>query len=227
MILDLDLILDNLAPLAQGALVTFELMLSAAGLSFLLGLALALLATVPVMRWVALAYVYVFRGTPFLVQIFMIYYGLPQLSFVRESFLWVVLREPFWCMLIALVLNIAAYTAEVIRGGLLGVPKGLREAAYSLGIGPRRTFFMIVLPIALRLALPGYGNVLIGLLKCTTLASVVTLADVTGVAKTIVARTFAPYEIFITAAIFYLLVTTLLQRLITFAEHRFNRHLRV
>ena len=146
------------------------------------------------------------RGTPILVQIFVIYYGLPQFEFIRGGVLWPILREPFWCAIIALSLNAGAYVSEILRGGVLGVDKGLLEAASALGISKPQRFVYIVSPIAIRLSLPAYSNDIISMTKATALASTITLLDMTGVARTLVAQTFAPYEIFVSAAIIYIVM---------------------
>lgn len=222
---DLSLVLDSIWPLIMGLRVTLGLLFGAVVIGFVCGLLLALMRMSRLMRWPASAYIYFFRGTPLLVQIFVIYYGLPQLEWVRHSIFWPIMREPFWCMLIALVLNTTAYSAEIIRGGFLGVPKGVREAAVALGLKPLQTFYKVTMPLAIRLALPAYGNEIISLLKSTALASTVTLLDVTGVARTIVARTFSPYEIFISAAIIYLILTRIIQKLLEVTELRLNRYM--
>ena len=122
----------------------------------------------------------------------------------RRVVLWPILREPFWCCILALSLNAGAYVSEILRGGVLGVDKGVLEAASALGISKIQRFIYITSPIAIRLSLPAYSNDIISMTKATALASTVTLLDMTGVARTIVAQTFAPYEIFISAAIIYM-----------------------
>jgi len=224
--IDFQLILDSLGPLLLGLEITLELLFGAIVIGFACGLAMALLRLMPILKWPAAAYIYFFRGTPLLVQIFMIYYGMPQLGFVRHGVLWPILREPQWCMLLALVLNTTAYTAEILRGGFLGVSKGLREAGLALGLTRPQVFIKITFPLALRLALPAYGNEMVSLLKSTALASTITLLDVTGVARTIVARSFAPYEIFISAAVIYLALTGVIQRAVGVIETRLNRYLK-
>lgn len=223
--IDFPLIFDSMWPLIMGLQVTLKLLFGAIVIGFACALVMALMRVTPILKWPAAAYIYFFRGTPLLVQIFMIYYGLPQVDAVRHSIIWPLLREPLLCMLLALVLNTTAYTAEIIRGGFLGVPKGVREAAYALGLSPLQTFWTVTLPLAFRLALPAYGNEMVSLLKSTALASAVTLLDVTGVARTIVARSFSPYEIFISAAIIYLAVTQLMQLAIQKFERHLNRHM--
>ena len=161
-----------------------------------------------------------------LVQIFIIYYGLSQFEAVRDSALWPVLREPYWCAVLALSLNCGAYTAEILRGGIQGVDRGLHEAGRALGLSASQRFLHVTAPIAVRLALPAYGNEIVSLLKGTALVSMITMSDITGVARTIVAKTFAPYEIFISAAIVYLAITWVIQRGVGHAERHFSRYVR-
>lgn len=203
---DIDLILTSLPQIAAGIGLTLKLLF----LSMTLGLMLAiviLLLRISGRRylvWPAMAYIYFLRGTPILVQIFIIYHGLPQFEAVRESIFWPILRQPFGCCVLALTLNSSAYISEILRGGVLGVDKGVNEAARALGLSPRQRFVYITTPIAVRLALPAYSNEFISMMKATALASTVTLMEITGVARTIVSKTFAPFEIFIAAALIYL-----------------------
>jgi polar amino acid transport system permease protein len=174
----------------------------------------------------AAVYIYVFRGTPILVQIFVIYYGLPQFELIRESIFWPILREPFGCCVVALSLNSGAYVSEILRGGVLGVEKGVLEAASAVGLSKRQRFIYITTPIAVRLAIPAYSNDTISMLKATALASTVTLLEVTGVARTIVAETFAPYEIFIAAAIIYVTLASMFQKGFGLFEKRMSRYVK-
>ncbi|MFV2033032.1 MAG: ABC transporter permease subunit, partial [Gammaproteobacteria bacterium] len=151
---------------------------------------------------------------------------LPQFEFIRTSIFWPLLREPFWCSVIALSLNAGAYVSEILRGGVLGVDKGVLEAASALGISKPQRFIYITSPIAIRLSLPAYCNDMISMTKATALASTVTLLEMTGVARTIVAQTFAPYEIFIAAAIIYMVMAWMLQRGFGLLEKRMSRYLR-
>ncbi len=148
-------------------------------------------------------YTFMFRGTPLLVQLFLIYYGLSQLEWVRNSFAWPLLRDPFWCALLAFSLNNAAYTTEILRGGIRAVPVGEIEAAKALGMSAAQRIRRLVLPVGFRLALPAYGNEVVLILKASSLASTITLMELTGTSRKIVAQTFAPYEIFIAAALLY------------------------
>ena len=220
------LIIDSIPKMLEGIGLTLELLF----LSSFIGLILAIITLL--MRisgrrflvWPAMAYIYVFRGTPILIQIFLIYYGLPQFEFIRESIMWTVLREPFGCAVIALSLNAGAYVSEIMRGGVLGVDRGLHEAGKALGLNVRQRFIHVTTPIAIRLAIPAYSNDFISMLKATALASTVTLLDMTGVARTIVAQTFAPYEIFIAAAMIYLVMTWVIQRGFGLFERRMSRY---
>lgn len=177
------------------------------------------------LSWLAQAYIYVFRGTPILVQIFIIYHGLPQFEFIRDSIFWPILREPYGCAIIALTLNSGAYASEILRGGVLAVDKGLLEAASALGMSARQKFIYITTPIATRIAVPAYSNEIISLLKSTALASTITLADMTGIGRTIASETFAPYEVFISLAIVYMCITWCLQKSLQKFEKYLGQHM--
>lgn len=211
---DFFLIVDALPKILVGIGLTSKLLVLSAilGLILAIGLMLMRISGKWYLSWPAQAYIYVFRGTPILVQIFIVYYGFPQLDFIREGFLWPLFREPFGCAIVALTLNTGAYVSEILRGGVMGVDRGILEAGTALGLSARQKFIYLTTPIAARLALPAYGNDIISLLKSTALASTITLADMTGIARTIVAQTFAPYEIFISLAIIYMILTWILQK---------------
>ena len=228
MIFDFALIADSIPKMLAGFWMTFELWF----LSAVLGLALAIILLLMRIsgRWYlyapAMAYIYIFRGTPILVQIFIIYHGFPQLEFIRESIFWPILREPFGCAILALTLNTGAYVSEILRGGVLGVDRGLKEAGAALGLSSTHRFIYITSPIAIRLALPAYSNDIISLMKSTTLASTITLLDMMGIARTIVAETYAPYEIFLSLTVIYLILTWIIQKSIGLIEKRMSRHVR-
>jgi polar amino acid transport system permease protein len=225
---DLPLIVDSIPKMLMGIGLTLELLF----LSGILGLALAIALLLMRIsgRWYlaapTMAYIYIFRGTPILVQIFIIYYGLPQLDFVRDSIFWPILREPFGCAIVALTLNTGAYVSEILRGGVLGVDRGLKEAGAALGLSVRDRFIYITSPIAIRLCLPAYSNDVISLMKSTALASTITLLDMMGIARTIVAETYAPYEVFISLMVIYLILTWIIQRTFGLIEKRLSRHVR-
>jgi len=225
---DLDLILDSIPKMLMGIGLTFQLLF----LSLILGTALAIILLIMrisgrwYLAWPTMVYIYIFRGTPILVQIFIIYYGFPQLEFIREGIFWPILREPFGCAIVALTLNTGAYVSEIFRGGVIGVDRGLKEAGAALGLSVTHRFIYITAPIAIRLCLPAYSNDVISLQKSTALASTITLLDMTGIARTIVAETYAPYEVFISLMFIYLILTWIIQRSFGWLEKRMSRHIR-
>ena len=170
----------------------------------------------------AYAYSYLFRGTPLLVQIFIIYYGLGNIEYLRTTVLWVILKEPYWCAIIAFSLNTGAYTSEILRSAFQTIKPGIIEAGKSLGIQSKIIFYKIQIPIAIRQSLPAYGNEIILMLKGTSLASTVTLMDLTGVAKYIISTTFKPIEVFIVAGGIYLFMTFVIHNVIKFLEKKYS-----
>ena len=163
-------------------------------------------------RLVRALYVFVFRGTPLLVQIFLIYYGLSQFGAVRHSIFWPVLREPYWCAVLALTPEYGGLCERIIRGGLLSVPHGQVEAARACGMPRLMIFRRIVMPLAIRQALPGYSNEMISMVKATSLASIITLMEITGVAAKIISETYRAIEVFVVAGAIYLAINFLLTR---------------
>jgi len=223
---DLALIAETLPRMLMGIGLTFQLLILSAFLGLILAILLMLMRISGKwwLSWPAQVYIYVFRGTPILVQIFIVYYGFPQLEVIRDSVLWPVFRDPFGCAVVALSLNTAAYVSEILRGGVLGVDRGVLEAGEALGLSKTQRFVYLTTPIATRLALPAYGNDIISLLKSTALASTITLMEMTGIARTIVAQTYAPYEIFMSLAIVYMILTFLIQKLIARIERHLGRY---
>ena len=170
----------------------------------------------------AYAYSYIFRGTPLLVQIFIIYFGLGQIEYLRSTVLWVILKEPYWCAIIAFALNTGAYTSEILRSAFQTIKPGIIEAGKSLGISNKVIFYKIQIPIAIRQSLPAYGNEIILMMKGTSLASTVTIMDLTGVAKYIISTTFKPIEVFIVAGGIYLFMTFIIHNVIKFLEKKYS-----
>ena len=171
----------------------------------------------------AYGYSYLFRGTPLLVQIFIIYFGLGQIEYLRTTFLWTILKEPYWCAIIAFALNTGAYTSEILRSAFQTIKPGFIEAGQSLGISSKIIFYKIQIPIAIRQSLPAYGNEIILMMKGTSLASTVTIMDLTGVAKYIISTTFKPIEVFIVAGGIYLFMTFCIHNLIKFLEKKYSQ----
>lgn len=225
--MDWPFLLDTTLQLLSGVPLALQL----AALSLTAGMALAVLAHaamvsgVAPLRWTAVAYIDLFRGTPLLVQIFFIYYGLGQIPAVRESALWPILREPYWCAVLALAMNTSAYSAEIIRGALAAVPPGEVEAARACGMSGLLLRRRIVWPIALRHGLPIYGSEAILMVKATSLTSIITLTEVTGIAHKLIASTYRVVEIFVAAGAIYLAMTFFLTLAIGLAERRLNAHL--
>jgi polar amino acid transport system permease protein len=165
-------------------------------------------------------YIFFFRGTPLLVQLFLVYYGMAQFEAIRQSALWPVLRDPYWCAVITMTLHTAAYIAEILRGAIAAIPPGEIEAARALGMSRVQTVLHIVMPRAARIALPAYSNEVILMLKASALASTITLLELTGMSRTIIARTYQPVEIFLMAGVFYLLASYALVRGFRLLEQR-------
>ncbi len=187
----------------------------ALGAIFAMLLALMRMSGVAALDCVARAYVFVFRGTPLLVQIFLIYYGLGQFRPTLQAWgLWAFFREPYWCAILALTLNTAAYASEIFRGGLQAVPHAQVEAARACGMSGILLFRRIVFPIAVRQALPAYGNEIILMVKATSLASIITMMEVTGIAQKLISQTFRAVEVFIVAGAIYLALNFLVTRAI-------------
>jgi arginine/ornithine transport system permease protein len=170
-------------------------------------------------------YVYVFRGTPLLVQTYLIYYGLSQFEAVRESFAWPVLREAWWCAVIAFSLNSGAYTAEILRGAIKTTPKGEIEGAMAIGLSQRQVTWLVLLPSAMRRALPQYGNEVVFMLHGTVVASIITIQDILGVGRTVNAKYYIAYEGILTAAALYMIITFVLTWVFRAVEKRYLRHL--
>ena len=173
------------------------------------------------------AYVFVFRGSPLLVQIYLIYFGLSQFDFVRNSsILWPVLRDPMYCTILAMAMNTAAYSSEIFRGALRAVPVGPIEAAKAFGMPALTRFRLIILPMALRLALPAYSTEIILMTKATALASVVTIMEMMGGAQKIQHDTFRPIEVLTCAGLIYLALNFSIARLFAMVEYLLSPHLR-
>ena len=222
--MDLDFALEHLPRLLKAAKLTIELTLLSLFFGIFVGIFFAVLRTSnnKIFFYISYYYSYVLRGTPLLVQIFIIYFGLAQLEWIRESFLWIFLKEPYSCAILAFTLNTGAYSSEIFRSAFETVNKGIVEAAKGLGLNKINTFFKIKLPIAIRQSLPAYGNEMILMMKGTSLASTVTLLDLTGVANHIISTTFRPVEVFIVAGSIYLIMTFIIHNFIKFLEKRYN-----
>jgi len=222
--MDLNLMITSLPNLLGAAVITLKLLSVSLIIGLLIGFLFALLRLNknPFINKFAYSYSYLFRGTPLLVQIFIIYFGLGQIEWLRTTFLWVILKEPYWCAIIAFALNTGAYTSEILRSAFQTIKPGIIEAGRSLGISNKIIFYKIQIPVAIRQSLPAYGNEIILMMKGTSLASTVTLMDITGVAKHIVSTTYKPLEVFLMAGGIYLFMTFLIHNLIKHLEKKYS-----
>jgi len=223
-----ELMIETFPKLLVGLNITIQLVTISllVGFCFAIGLALLRLSNNLFLNFFAKTYIFYFRGTPLLVQIFLIYYGIAQFEFIRESFVWSFFKEPYWCAILALTLNTCAYSSEIIRGGIQSVPFGQIESAKSTGMSGLLLYRRIILPIAFRQALPAYGNEIILMVKATSLVSTITIMDVTGIARLIIAKTFSPIEIFIVAGLIYLTINFIVTRLVNYSEIKLTPYLR-
>ena len=226
--MNFELMIETFPKLLSGLNLTMQLVTISLLLGFCLaiGLALLRLSNNTFLSFFAKTYVFYFRGTPLLVQIFLIYYGIAQFEIIRETFVWSFFKEAYWCGILALTLNTCAYSSEIIRGGILSVPFGQIESAKSVGMSRFLLYRRIILPIAFRQALPAYGNEIILMVKATSLVSTITLMEVTGIARLIIAKTFSPVEIFIVAGLIYLTINFIVTRLVNFCEIKLTPYLR-
>ncbi len=222
--MDLELMINSLPKLLNAAVITLKLLSVSLIIGLFIGLFFAILRLNKnvVINKFAYGYSYVFRGTPLLVQIFIIYFGLGQIEYLRSTFAWVILKEPYWCAIIAFALNTGAYTSEILRSAFQTIKPGIIEAGKSLGISNKIVFYKIQIPIAIRQSLPAYGNEIILMMKGTSLASTVTIMDLTGVAKYIISTTFKPIEVFIVAGGIYLFMTFIIHNVIKFLEKKYS-----
>lgn len=222
--MDFDLIINSFPKLLFASITTLKLLTVSLFIGLFIGLFFAILRIKNniILGKIAYGYSYTFRGTPLLVQIFIIYYGFGQVELIRESFLWAILKEPYWCAVIAFALNTGAYTSEILRSAFQTIKPGFIEAGKSLGVPNKLIFYKIQIPIAIRQSLPAYGNEIILMLKGTSLASTVTLMDLTGVAKYIISTTFKPIEVFIIAGSIYLFFTFIIHNVIKFLEKKYS-----
>ncbi|WP_322046048.1 ABC transporter permease [Paraburkholderia sp. J67] len=219
--MDFEFFCDTLSQLLGALPVTIELFVASVSLGAVLALCLTWmrLSGISYLEKFSKGYVFVFRGTPLLIQLFLIYYGIGQFSVVRESLLWPVLRDPFACAVLTLALCTAGYSAEIFRGGVLAIPSSQMEAARALGMSRWLLFRRVILPVALRQLLPAYSTEIILMMKSTSLASLVTVMEMTGVAQRIIASTYRTTEVFLCAAAIYLVLNFFIVRALSAFEY--------
>ncbi|HEL1629585.1 TPA: amino acid ABC transporter permease [Streptococcus suis] len=208
------LLLDSFSQiLVPGLLVTIPLTILSFtfGLLIAIGTALVQIAQIPILKQVARFYIWVVRGTPLLVQLYVIFFGLPSLGIVLDAFPSAVL---------VFSVNTGAYAAETIRASIESVPKGQLEAGYSVGMSFSQTMRRIILPQAFRVAFPPLSNTLIGLVKDTSLAANITVLEMFMATQQIAARTYEPFALYCEVALVYLLFSTILTKLQAYGEKK-------
>ena len=217
-----ELMYESFFKIVEGIPLTLQVVSISTILGIFLAVAVALMRISGnrLMSLPAYYFVYLIRGTPLLLQLYFVYYGLSQFEAIRESILWPILKEPYWCGIITLTISTGAYSSEIIRGGILSVSKNYIEASGALGLSQIKTFMLITLPITVRQALPAYGNELILMVKASSLISIVTLMEITGIARTIISKTYAPVEIFLVAGSIYLVINFIIAMFVNLAERR-------
>ena len=227
--MNFELIYNNFFIIITGLDETLNLVIISLSLGFLIAIpfAIARVSSNKILSTTIYYYVFIIRGTPLLVQIYLIYFGLGTIEIIRESFLWIFLKEPFFCGVLALVINTVAYTTEIFRGGIQSVTKGQIESCQSLGMNKFITYYKIILPCAFRQALPGYGNEMILMVKSTSLISLITIMEMTGLARNIMYKNYAPVEAFLAAGSIYLFLNFLVVQFVKFLEWKYNPHLRI
>ncbi|MFM2656748.1 ABC transporter permease [Vibrio owensii] len=222
--MDFSLIIESFPVYLDGLWTTVWLVALALviGLCVSIPLAIARNSTSYALSLPSWAFIYFFRGTPLLVQLYLIYYGMDQFFPVKDT-LW---EHAWFCAMVAFVLNTSAYTAEIIRGAINGLPKGEVEAAKAYGMSKFMTYRRIILPSALRRALPAYSNEVIFMLHGSAVAGIITIMDLTGAARLVNSRYYAPFESFLTAGLFYMALTFIILWCFKIAEKRFLAYLR-
>lgn len=227
--MDYQVIIDSIPAMLEGLWLTVQITATSLVIGLLAAVPLALMRVSknPLLWMPAYGYILFFRGTPLLVQLFLIYYGSGQFRDQLEAVgLWVFFREAYFCAVFTLSLNTAGYTAEILRGAIRAVPTGDIEAARACGMRTALLYRRIILPKAFRLALQAYSNEVVFLFQATSLVSIITLMDLTGIARVIAASTFDIYEIYITAGLLYLCITYGILYLFRKIEHRWSAHQR-
>ena len=181
---------------------------------------------VPILSRIVGLYTYCFRGTPLLLQLYLIYYGFSEIDFIRNGMLWIVFKDPWWCTLVAFTINSAAYTTEILRGAFEQVPEGEVEAAKSCGMSSWTRYTRIILPSGFRRALPAYSNEVIFMIHGSVVASTVTIIDILGAGRILNGKYYLAYEGFIAAAVLYMIIVFLVTRGFNFWEKQWFAHLR-
>jgi arginine/ornithine transport system permease protein len=227
--MNFSIIAENIDIYLEGVLITFELVSISLIFGLIIAVALSVALTIsekPIVTLPIRIFIYFFRGTPLLIQMFLIYYGMGQFESIKGTLVWDFFKEAHFCALFTFALNTGAYTTEIFRGAIVNTPRGEIEAAKASGMSQALMYRRIIMPSAFRRALPAYGNEMIFMLHGTALASVITIVDITGAARIINSRFYSPYEAFLTAAFFYMIMTFTMVWFLKKAEFKWLAHLR-
>lgn len=229
MIMDLETLIGYLPTLLRGTMVTLQLVVFVVVLGFLIALPVALArnAAFAPLRWFAIGFIFVFRGAPVLVLLYLVYYGLPQFDWIRSSPAWTLLEQPYFCAIVALSLNSAGYAAAILAGAFRAVPQGEVEAALACGLSRAAVFRHVIVPHAARIALRSYGNEIVFVIKGTSVASLVTIIDLMRSANAIYYSTYDPFTPLIAAGVIYLAIVAVLTRAVWLLEAALSPELRV
>ncbi|WFF38782.1 ABC transporter permease subunit [Moraxella nasibovis] len=222
-------VIDQLPTMLKASVITIELVVASCVLGLILGVILGLLRSSR--HWwikaLPFAYIFFFRGTPLLIQIFLIYQGLGQFEFIKQSVLWEpVFKQAYWCAIIAFTLNTAAYIAEIVRGAIAAIPKGELEAADAIGMSKSQKIRRIMLPRAFGIMIPAYSNEVIFILKGSALAASMTLAELTYTAKNLGAKNYLHIEMYVAAGVIYLILAWIIMIGFRLFENHINKHKR-
>lgn len=214
--LDFSIVFKVLPLLLEGAAVTIEITALSVGFGFIIGMivGVARLAKMRILKWLAMIYIDFIRGTPLLVQIFLIYFALPMITGTRI--------DPFVAAITACSINSGAYIAEIFRAGIQSIDKGQIEAGRSLGLNWFQTMRYVVMPQAFKRVIPPLGNEFIAMLKDSSLVSVIGFEELTRRGQLIIAKTYSSFEIWMAVAILYLIMTLTISRLVAYLERRYN-----
>ena len=226
--IDWGVVRESLPLFVHGWFVTIALLATSLAAGFVASIPLAVLRVSrrPALTWPVRAFTFVLRGTPLLVQLLVVYHGLAQFPAIRESAAWPLLREAWFCAWAAFTLNTTAYTTEIFAGALRATPAGEIEAGRAVGMDTVSLYRHVLIPGALRRALPQYGNEVVGVMHATAIVSAVSLVDLTRVARDLYANALLPLEAFGTVALFYAVTTMVLVGGLRLAERRWLAHLR-
>lgn len=222
-------VIDQIPTMMKASIVTIELVALSCVLGLILGVIVGLMRSSKHLWIKALpfAYIFFFRGTPLLIQIFLIYQGLGQFEFIKKSILWEpIFQKAYWCAIIAFTLNTAAYIAEIVRGAIAAIPKGELEAADAIGMSKLQKIRRITLPRAFGIMIPAYSNEVIFILKGSALAASITIAELTYTAKNLMAKNYMHFEMYIAAGVIYLILAWIVMFGFKLFENHINKHKR-